>query len=167
MSGLLDQEIVHQCRIGLSLSVMMGRYSQDSRILSSCCITTTHSLQTLENQRTFARTSAKTDVKAFFGSASQQFQHVTSLVAFRWHQRCNPTLVLVLLLGGLARDAGGQESSTTNRSAYPGYGRRPKSLCKALMMRIGIFPHKYNYQGIYPFSHPDTVVEAPVFSAQI
>lgn len=30
MSGLLDKEILHQCRIGLSDLVMMGLYSQGS-----------------------------------------------------------------------------------------------------------------------------------------
>lgn len=164
MSGLLDQEIVHQCRIVLSLLVMMGRYSQDSRI-SPCC------------NSTFIRHSningplpelPQTGRNAFFGSASQQFQDVNSLVALRWNQQRNSTLVLVLLLlGRLARDAGGQESSTTNRSAHSGFGRGPTSLCKAVMMRIGILPHTYNFQGIYPFSHPATVVEALVFSAQV
>lgn len=50
---------------------------------------------------------------------------------------------------------------------HPGYGRRTTSLCKAVMMRIGILPHTYNFQGIYPFSHLDTVGEALVFPAQL
>lgn len=102
MSGLLDQEIVHQCRIGLSLLVMMGYHSQDSVAYRRAA--TALSLQTLEHQRTFARTSAETGANAFFGSARQQFQVVNSLMPFRWHQGGNSTLVLMLLLlGRLAR----------------------------------------------------------------
>lgn len=158
MPGLLNQEIVHQCRIGLTLLVMMGLYS---------LVTYRHamsgpSLQTFEQQRTFARTSAVSGGTVSCGSASQHFQDVNSLMPFRWHHRSHSVLVLVsLLLGRLARV---QAVKSVHRVYY---ARRRTSLCKALMIRIGILPHNHNFQRIYPSSHPDTGWKAPVFFVRI
>lgn len=86
----------------------------------------------------------------------------------RKQERSDSTLILVLLLfGRLAGEGGGQESRTTDRHAHRGYERIPTSLCKAVMMPIGILPHTYNFQGIYPCSYFDTGWKASVSAAQV
>ena len=74
----------------------MGWYSQGS--LAYLYVVTALSLQTFEHLRIFARTSAVTDGTVIFGSASQLFQDVNSLMPFRNQQGNDLALVLVLVM---------------------------------------------------------------------